>query len=61
MVVARQDTVAPADLALASFERSPGPKLLHIVDCMHFAAYEGEYFESASAVMRDFLVDQLTH
>jgi fermentation-respiration switch protein FrsA (DUF1100 family) len=61
MVVASQDTVASADLALASFERSPEPKLLHIVDCMHFAAYDGEYFESASVVMREFLLDHLTH
>jgi len=59
MVVASQDTVAPADLALASFERSPEPKQLHIVDCTHFAAYDGEYFDSASVVMRDFLLDHL--
>ena len=60
MVVASQDTVAPADIALAGYERSPEPKLLHLVDCTHFAAYNGEYFGSASAVMCDFLLDHLT-
>jgi hypothetical protein len=59
MVVAAHDTVAPAELALAGYERSPEPKRLHVVDCTHFAAYDGEWFDSASAVMRDFLVENL--
>ncbi len=60
MVVAGRDTVTPADLALAGFERAPEPKLLHLMDCTHFAAYDGERFDSASVIMRDFLLDHLT-
>ncbi len=59
MVVAAHDTVAPADVALAAFERAPQPKQLHVLDCTHFAAYDGEWFDSGSAVMRDFLVRHL--
>ena len=59
MVIASRDTVAAADLALGAFERAPEPKLLHLVDCSHFAAYDGEYFDSAARITRDFLVDHL--
>ncbi len=60
MVVATDDTVAPADLALAAFGRAPEPKQLHKVDCAHFEAYDGVWFDAASAAMRDFLLLHLS-
>ncbi len=52
--------MAPVEIALAAFERAPQPKRLHSVDCTHFEAYDGDYFQSASTVMRDFLLDELS-
>ena len=59
MVVAGQDTVAPAEVALAAYERAPEPKRLEVLDCPHFEAYTGEWFVTASAVMREFLLEHL--
>ncbi|KAA0232306.1 MAG: hypothetical protein JJLCMIEE_03560 [Acidimicrobiales bacterium] len=59
MVVAGQDSVAPAALALAAFERAPEPKRLEVLDCPHFEAYTGHWFDSASLAMSEFLLEHL--
>lgn len=51
MVVAGQDTVAAADVALAAFERAPEPKRLEVLDCPHFEAYTGEWFADRKSVV----------
>lgn len=59
MVVAAQDTVAPAQVALDAFGRAPSPKRLVTLDCPHFEAYTGDEFAEASVAMRDFLLEHL--
>ena len=45
MVVARDDRVCGADLALAAYARALEPKELRIVDGGHYSVYTGEEFE----------------
>ena len=48
MVVAEEDSLIPADLAKAAFERAGEPKALHLGSCGHFEIYEKEpYFSEA--------------
>ena len=42
MVVAEEDSLIPADLAKAAFERAGEPKALHLAPCGHFEIYEKE-------------------
>lgn len=55
MVVAADDRVAPAELALAAFEAAGEPKQLEVIEGDHFAPYTGGAFERAAQVMREFL------
>jgi len=59
MVVAAQDTVAPAQIALDAFARAPEPKRLVTLDCAHFEAYTGDEFTESSTAMAEFLTEQL--
>jgi fermentation-respiration switch protein FrsA (DUF1100 family) len=59
MVVASDDTLAATDVALAAYERAGDPKQLDLVEGHHFVDYDGDAFEVASGVMREFLVRHL--
>ena len=59
MVVAREDHLTPAHLAIDAYERAREPKKLVILPGGHFDAYV-DGFAGASAAARDFLVEQLT-
>lgn len=64
LVVARDDTVAVTDLALAAYERALEPKRLVLVAGGHFDAYEAEFEVSSGAARRWFqehLLGQSTH
>jgi fermentation-respiration switch protein FrsA (DUF1100 family) len=60
MVVAAQDHLALADLALAAYERALEPKRLVLLPGGHFEAYVGPDFELASAAARDWFVQHLS-
>jgi len=60
MIVATEDRVAEAEVALAAFERAGEPKRLELVLGDHFVVYHGPGFEQASGAARDFLVEVLT-
>jgi fermentation-respiration switch protein FrsA (DUF1100 family) len=59
MVVATQDRVASAEIALATFESAHEPKQLALVEGHHFIPYTGAGLEQASAAARDFLLKYL--
>ncbi len=59
MIVATRDTLVPADLALAAYERALEPKKLVLLSGGHFAPYL-EAFDQASAAARDWFVDHLS-
>ena len=59
MVVADEDRVAAAPVALAAFETAGEPKQLEVIAGDHFVPYTGVAFEKASLVMRDFLLAHL--
>ncbi|CAN5269128.1 alpha/beta hydrolase [soil metagenome] len=59
MIVAMQDVITPADLALSAFERATGPKKLVKFECGHFDPYNGPLFPENSAVQRDWFVQHL--
>jgi fermentation-respiration switch protein FrsA (DUF1100 family) len=58
MVVARQDHLTPAHLAIDAFERAREPKQLVILPVGHFDAYV-DGFDKASAPARDFFREHL--
>ncbi|WP_406277322.1 alpha/beta hydrolase [Nocardia sp. NBC_00881] len=58
MIVAENDTLTPADLALQSYAEALEPKQLELVEGGHFSVYE-ERFGQASTAARDFLVRHL--
>jgi len=58
MVVAREDHLTPATLAIAAFERAIEPKKLVILPGPHFDAYV-KGFDAASTVARDWFVEHL--
>jgi fermentation-respiration switch protein FrsA (DUF1100 family) len=59
MVVGTEDTVTPADLALAAFERAGDPKKLVTYPGGHFDAYL-EHFETTSGAAEAWFTDHLT-
>jgi len=58
MIVAREDVVTPADLALAAYETAGEPKRLLRIDGGHFTAY-GVAFEQTSSAARDWFREHL--
>lgn len=60
MVVAERDSLIPADLATAAFERAGEPKKLHVAACGHFEIYEREpWFSGAVSCMVDWYQQHL--
>jgi len=59
MVVAAQDHLTPADLALEAYARAREPKRLEILPGGHFAAYLEPGFEQASRAAAEFFVEHL--
>jgi hypothetical protein len=59
MVVASEDRVADAAVALATFEGAGEPKQLELVEGHHFADYQGPGFERAAATTADFFARHL--
>ena len=59
MVVAAEDHLTPADLALATYDRALEPKQLVVLPGGHFDAYVGPGFEQASGAARDWFVQHL--
>lgn len=59
MVVATDDRVAPAEVALATFARAAEPKELVMIEGHHFTPYSGEGAELAIAATCRFLGDNL--
>ena len=59
MIVAKQDTVTPTDLALDAFNRALEPKKLVLVPGGHFGPYTGLGFETSSKAARDWFVQHL--
>jgi fermentation-respiration switch protein FrsA (DUF1100 family) len=58
MVVAREDHLVPAELAIAAYEQAHEPKKLVILPGEHFDAYTVG-FDAASSVARDWFVEHL--
>ena len=58
MVVAREDHLTPAHLAIDAYERAREPKRLVILPSGHFDAYV-DGFDEASAPARDWFVEHL--
>ena len=58
MVVAREDHLTPAHLAIDAYERAREPKRLVILPSGHFDAYV-DGFDEASAAARDWFVEHL--
>jgi uncharacterized protein len=58
MVVAREDHLAPAHLAIDAYERAREPKRLVILPSGHFDAYV-DGFDEASVPARDWFVEHL--
>lgn len=58
MVVAREDHLTPAHLAIDAYERAREPKRLVILPTGHFDAYV-DGFDEASAPARDWFVEHL--
>jgi uncharacterized protein len=58
MVVAREDHLTPAHLAIDAYERAREPKRLVILPGGHFDAYV-DGFDEASAAARDWFVEHL--
>jgi pimeloyl-ACP methyl ester carboxylesterase len=59
MIAARQDGLTGGNLATAAFETASQPKELVLLPGGHFAAYEGEGFDIASAAARDWFLEHL--
>ncbi|GAA4711748.1 alpha/beta hydrolase [Pseudonocardia yuanmonensis] len=59
MVVAREDHLTPAHLAIDAYERAREPKALEILPGGHFDAYVDD-FDLAGTVARDWFVRHLT-
>lgn len=58
MIVAKDDTVTPTDLALDAFARAREPKRLVLMDGGHFDPYQAGFAEASSAA-RDWFVEHL--
>ncbi len=59
MLVAKEDTLTPTDLALDAYNRALEPKQLAILPGGHFAAYTGAGFAQSSGAARDWFVQHL--
>lgn len=58
MILARNDTTTPSDIALDYYNMVPGPKDLVVVNSDHYAAYIDK-FDETSAAARDWFVKYL--
>lgn len=59
MVVASEDRLADTASTLAAFERAREPKQIEVIEGHHFVPYDGDAFERAAGIERDFLVRTL--
>ena len=59
MLVAKEDTLTPTDLALDAYNRALEPKELVLLPGGHFDPYTGAGFERSSAAARDWFVRHL--
>jgi hypothetical protein len=60
MVVASEDRVADTAATLAAYERAREPKQLELIEGHHFVPYDGDAFERAATLERDFIVAVLS-
>lgn len=60
MIVAKNDTITPTDIALAAYERAGEPKKLISYEGGHFDAY-GDHFEEAGGGATDWFIQHLNH
>jgi uncharacterized protein len=58
-VVGTHDVVASTEVAIASFDRVPGPKQLELIEGHHFTPYSGAAADHAAAIERDFFLAHL--
>lgn len=58
-VVASQDEVAEAGLALAAYGRAPEPKQLLVLDGHHFTPYTGEALDKSTAASASWFAEHL--
>jgi len=58
MILARNDTTTPGDIALDCYNKVAGPKELVMVNSTHYAAYTDAFDETSSAA-RDWFVKHL--
>jgi fermentation-respiration switch protein FrsA (DUF1100 family) len=54
MVIAQNDTITVADLALAAYERALEPKRLELIPGGHFDPYLSSFTQSSSAALEWF-------
>jgi uncharacterized protein len=60
MIVAENDIVAPADLAISAFNTAGEPKRLEVLkEAGHFDAHRGTHFDAASQAAREWFVAYL--
>ncbi len=59
MVVARNDSLIPAELALEAFATAGEPRKLLTLECGHFAPYTGDTFRTVSAAECAWFVEHL--
>jgi len=60
MIVAREDVVAPFELALEAYEQARQPKKLTIIPGGHFDAYIGETFTVTATAAREHFLEHLS-
>ena len=56
VVVASEDRLADTAATVAAYERAREPKQLEMIQGHHFVPYDGDAFEHAATLERDFLV-----
>jgi len=59
MIIAQDDSVAPAYLAFQAYEKALEPKELVVIPGGHFDAYTGDGFVQSAGAARDFFVRTL--
>ncbi|MEM9709133.1 MAG: alpha/beta hydrolase [Pseudomonadota bacterium] len=59
LVVARDDHLTPADLALRAYENAHEPKKLLVLDCAHFEAYTEGPFDVSAPAQRAWFAEHL--
>jgi fermentation-respiration switch protein FrsA (DUF1100 family) len=55
MILASEDRVTPADLALDAYARAKEPKEVSLFSCGHFELYRSPIFEQSAIVQVEFL------